>query len=172
MPCSFSGPIYYLSKPYQEVLDDYTKMHERQSAPDWYARKDFRDFLMEPESMAVFVPKDWTSIKDLAPMELQFKPDMPAVHKCHSRTINPKIFEPTKKEMERMCTFKNDDSDSPIAVPLVVAPKATAPFIVSGFYFIPHIQHESESAARFKFFHEMDLSSGTVCRAYQQQCFR
>ena len=172
MPCSFTGPMYYLSKPYQEVLDDYTKMHERQSAPDWYARKDFRDFLMEPESIAVFVPKEWTGIKDLVPLELQFKPDMPAVHKCHARTINPKIFEPTRKEMERMCTYMYDDSDSPIAVPLVVAPKATAPFIricgdyvwtnkfiVSGCYFIPHIQHELERAAGFKFFHEMDLTN-------------
>jgi len=34
MPCSFSGPMYYLSKPYQEVLGDYTKAHEKQSAPD------------------------------------------------------------------------------------------------------------------------------------------
>ena len=59
---------------------------------------------MEPEFIAMFVPKQWTGIKDLEPLELQFKPDMPAVHKCHARTINPKIFEPTKKEMERMCT--------------------------------------------------------------------
>ena len=111
------------------MLDDYTKMFEKQSAPDWYAQKDFRDFLMEPESKAVFVPKQWTGIKGLEPLELQFKPDMPAVHKCHARTINPKIFEPTKKEMERISTYMYDDSDSPIAVPLVVAPKATAPFI-------------------------------------------
>ena len=97
---------------------------------------------------------------------------MPAVHKCHARTINRKIFEPTRKEMERMCTYMYDDSDSPIAVPLVVAPKATAPFIricgdyvwtnkfiVSGCYFIPHVQHELERAAGFKFFHEMDLTN-------------
>ena len=64
--------------------------------------------------------------------------------------------------MERMFTYMYDDSDSPIAVPLVVAPKATAPFIricgdyvwtnkfiVSGCYFIPHIQ----------FFHEMNLTN-------------
>ena len=84
---------------------------------------------MEPESIAVFVPKEWTGIKDLVPLELQLKPDMPAVHKCHARTINPKILEPTRKVMERMRTYMYDDSDSPIAVPLVVAPKATAPFI-------------------------------------------
>ena len=103
---------------------------------------------------------------------MQFKPDMPAVHKYHARTINTKIFKPTKKGMERMCTYMYDDSDSPIAVLLVVAPKATAPFIcicgdyvwtnkfiVSGCYFIPHIQHKLERAAGFKFFHEMNLTN-------------
>ena len=172
MPCSFTRPMYYLSKPYEEVLEDYTKMHEKQAAPDWYARKEFRDFLMEPESIAVFVPKEWRGIKDIPPLELQFKPDMPATHKCHARSLNPKVFEPTKKEMERMCTYMYEDSDSPIAVPLVVALKATALFIricgdyvwtnkflVSGCYFIPQIQHELERAAGFKFFHEMDLTN-------------
>ena len=32
-------------------------------------------------------------------------------------------------------------------------------FTVSGCYFIPHIQHELERAAGFKFFHEMDLTN-------------
>ena len=41
MPCSFSGPMYYLSKPYQEVLDDCTKAHEKQSAPDGMHEKSF-----------------------------------------------------------------------------------------------------------------------------------
>jgi len=32
-------------------------------------------------------------------------------------------------------------------------------FVVSGCYFIPHIQHDSERAVRFKFFYEMDLTN-------------
>jgi hypothetical protein len=84
---------------------------------------------MDSKSIAVIVPKQWQGIKGIPPLELQFKPDMPAVHKCHARQLNPKIFEPTRKEMERMCTYMYEDSDSPIAVPLVVAPKATAQFI-------------------------------------------
>ena len=81
-----------------------------------------------------------------------------------------------------------EDPDNPIVVPLVVALKATAPFIcmggdyvrinkftVSGCYFIPHIQHDSEREVGFKFFQEMDLtntfSSGTIGRTYQQHAF-
>ena len=37
MPCSFSGPMYYLNKSYEEVLDNYTMLHEKQAAPDLYA---------------------------------------------------------------------------------------------------------------------------------------
>jgi hypothetical protein len=100
----------------------------------------------------VFVPKQWQGIQGIPTLELQFKPDMPAVNKFHARRLNPKIFELTRKEIERMCTYMYEDSNRPIAVPLVVAPKATAPFIrvcrdyvwtnkwiVSECYFIPHI---------------------------------
>jgi hypothetical protein len=67
-----------------------------------------------------------------------------------------------------MCTYMYDDSDSLIAVPLVVVPEATLPFIRicvdyvwtnkfmdSVCYFIPHIQHQLVKAAGFKFFYEM-----------------
>ena len=37
MPCLCSGPMYYLNKSYEEVLDDYTMLHEMQAAPDLYA---------------------------------------------------------------------------------------------------------------------------------------
>ena len=37
MSYSFSGPMYYLRKSYEEVLGDYTMLHEKQAAPDLYA---------------------------------------------------------------------------------------------------------------------------------------
>jgi hypothetical protein len=36
MLCSFSGPMFYMSKSYEEVVDDYTTLHEKQAAPTWY----------------------------------------------------------------------------------------------------------------------------------------
>ena len=33
----FPGPMYYLNKSYEEVLDNYTILHEKQAAPDLYA---------------------------------------------------------------------------------------------------------------------------------------
>ena len=51
--------MYYLTKSYEEVLDDYTILHEKQAAPDLYAWKDFHDLLLEPESIVEFNPKEW-----------------------------------------------------------------------------------------------------------------
>jgi len=99
-------------------------------------------------------------------------PDMPTEHRPPYRPINPKIFEATKAEFARMCKYIYTDSDSPIAVPLVVAPKATAPFIricgdyvwinqyvVAGHYYIPHVMHELEKAAGYKYFIDLDLTN-------------
>ena len=85
---------------------------------------------MEPESIVVFVPKEWREAKVMSLMELQLKPDMSTTHKCHDRPLNPMIFEATIEFMERMCTYMYEDSDNLIVVPQVVALKATTPLYV------------------------------------------
>ena len=120
MPCSFSGPMYCLTKSYEEVLDDYTMLHEKQAAPDLYAWKDFHDILMEPESIVVFVPKKWQETKNISLLELQIKSDMFATHKCYDRPLNPMIFEATIEFMKIMCTHMYEDSNNPIVVPLYI----------------------------------------------------
>ena len=122
--------MYCLTKSYEEVLDDNTMLHEKQAAPDLYAWKDFHDLLMEPESIVVFVPKEWQETKNISLLKMQLKSDMSATHKCYDRLLIPMIFEATIEFMERMCTCKYEDSDNPIVVSLVVALKATAPLYV------------------------------------------
>jgi len=85
---------------------------------------------MEPESIVVFVPKEWQETKNISLLELQIKSDMSATHKCYDRPLNPMIFEATIEYLERMCICMYEDSDNPIVVPLVVARKATAPLYV------------------------------------------
>jgi hypothetical protein len=85
---------------------------------------------MEPESIVVFVPKEWQETKNISLLELQIKSDMSATLKCYDRPLNPMIFEATIEFMERMCTCMYENSDNPTVVPLVVALKATAPLYV------------------------------------------
>ena len=85
---------------------------------------------MEPESIAVFVPKKWREVNDISLLELQSKSDMSATHKYYDRPLNPMLFEATIEFMERVCTYTYEDSDNLIVVPLVVALKAITPLYV------------------------------------------
>ena len=54
---------------------------------------------------------------------------MPARIKPYATKIPPALVQPARAEFERMLGYFYEASDSPWASPLVVASKATAPFI-------------------------------------------
>ena len=161
-----------MTKPWEEVYKDYVDMFQTHVADEW--RKDSRvmTLLQSEEALAVFVPKEWKGITGFDPVEFHFHEDMPKEHRPPYRPINPRLFEATKAEFARMCKYMYEDSDSAIAVPLVVAPKATSPFIricgdyawlnkylIVGHYYIPHVMHELEKAAGFEYFVDLDLTN-------------
>ena len=93
-------------------------------------------------------------------------------HRIRSRPINPNLYENAKKEFEILTQYMYKDSTSPWASPLVIAPKATAPFIrFCGDYrwlnqqmilpqaYIPHVQHEIEKAMVFRIFLDIDMTN-------------
>ena len=84
------------------------------------------DILSSDKALTVFAPGEWKGISGFEPLEFNFRSDMPTEHKAPYRPINPRIFQDTKKEFNRMCQYMYIDSDSPVASPLVVAPKATS----------------------------------------------
>ena len=61
--------------------------------------------------------KKWEGIK-CPPLELKVKADFPASHKIHSRPINPRMYQHTKLEFERLCQYMYTPSTSPWASPL------------------------------------------------------
>ena len=65
----------------------------------------------------------------MPPYHLDTKPGLPEFLKAHTRPIREILYKHAKTEFERMQTYFYVKSHSPIACPLVVAPKATAPFI-------------------------------------------
>lgn len=104
-PCSFTGPLYYLTKPYEEVLTDYYNMFDSHIAPEWRHDPRLLELLSSEEALAVFVPRVWTGIVGVDPIELEFSEDMPKTHKPFPRPLNPKMKEAAVKEFERMCTY-------------------------------------------------------------------
>ena len=172
VPCDFTGPLYYLSKPHEEVLEEYRNTFEEHVAEDWRKKTKVLELLNSEKARGVFCPAEWKGINGFEPLELQFKPDMPEVYKPAVRPINPRLYEDASKEFKRMEGYMYTDSDSPIASPLVIAPKATKPFIRIcgdyvwvnrwlhvGHYYIPHVMKELEKAAGYKYFMDLDLTN-------------
>ncbi len=87
------------------------------------------EFLRSDEIVPVFVPNNWTGINGIPPLKLEFSDDMPKKIKPQNRKVPPALCEATKKEFERMKEYFYVPSTSPVASPLVVAKKSTAPYI-------------------------------------------
>ena len=97
---------------------------------------------------------------------------MPEVMKPRARPVNPKLYEHAKKEFLRLMEYMYEKSSSDISSCLVIAPKATAPFIrfcgdyvginrfiVIGHYPIPHVQRQLEKIMKFCIFLDFDLAN-------------
>ena len=88
------------------------------------------------------------------------------------RSVREALYKDAKSEFDRMRTYFYETSTSPIASPLVIAPKATAPFIrLCGDYRpvnpyvsvpqepIPHLQQAIAKAAGFTIFVDLDMTN-------------
>jgi hypothetical protein len=119
----------------------------------------------------VFFPSTWKGIK-MAPYHLDTKPGLPDVLRARARPVRQALYQDAKTEFDRMRTYFYEPSTSPIACPLVIAPKATAPFIrLCGDYRpinpyisipqepIPHVQQSLAKAAGWKVFVDLDMTN-------------
>ena len=162
IPCSFRAILNFMEVPYEESLEVYKSSLDNHIGEFLKDSKRLRDILNSKEAKGVFVPKEWTGMKGFPELDLKFKPNFPESHRIRSRPVNPKLYEHAKKEFDRLSTYIYKESVSPWASPLVIAPKATAPFIrLCGDYrwlnpmvvlpqaYIPHVQHEIEKAMGF-----------------------
>jgi hypothetical protein len=135
-PVSFSDDILmYLTTTHEEAVETYLKDLEthipakaRENCSTVHGMCRFEHILRQDKYIKCFVPTEWNGL-NVAPLQLKVKPGMPDSLRPHPRPIRPDLYEPAKNEFNRMRTYFFDGSSSPIASPLVVAPKATTPFI-------------------------------------------
>ena len=108
----------------------------------------------------------------MEPYHLEVKPGMPDHLKARARPVRAALFQDTKTEFDRMRTYFYEMSTSPIACSLVVAPKATTPFIrLCGNYRpinpymcipqepIPYVQQSLAKAAGLNVFVDLDMTN-------------
>ena len=159
----------YLDKDYDVAIKEYHELLESNIHKEFKENSRIIELMRSQVALDVFVKKEWTGINQYE-LDLDVDEDMPKILKPLSRRINPKIYEVARKEFERLCDYFYTDSDSPIASPLVIADKATHPFVrfcgdyktinkylKKGHYPIPHIEDEIGRIIGFKIFIDIDL---------------
>jgi hypothetical protein len=172
-PCSFTGPLYYLGKPYLEAVQQYKDLISTHVSSQFLlAVPDLTDFLTSDIALSVFVPEHWTGITGITPIDLQFSEQLPLSLRPKARPVNPSLYDNAEKEFKRLQTYFYVPSDSSIASCLVIAPKATAPFIrlcgdyvtinryiSTGHYYIPNVQNALTKASGYSVFIDLDWTN-------------
>ena len=173
-PCSFRGPLHYLSMPYAEAKREYLDLLPEHIEPAFAAATGIMNLMKSDLALKVFLPEKWEGVNGIPPIKLRMRDDMPKRIKPPARPINPRLYATAKSEYDRLCGYFYRPSDSPISSPLVVAPKATFPFIrfcgdysntvnrytSAANYPIPKVLHSLEKIVKYKVFLDFDLTNG------------
>jgi hypothetical protein len=170
-PVSFRVPTNFLGDSFESAFGEYESLLATHIDPDFAASTDIVA-QMRTKWYPIFVPRDWTGITGIDPVSITLKPGFPERLKPPARPINPKLFQVAKTEFDRLSKYFYVPSQSPIASPLVIAPKATKPFVrICGDYTpinkymvpnqtpIPNVRHSLNKIFQFKVFFDLDMSN-------------
>ena len=170
-PTAFRISRDFLGIPIEAVINAFREKLDAKISPDFASATDVKEKLVEMW-WPVFCPVDWTGINGISPIELETKEGMPDVIRAPIRPVHPSKFSAFKKEFARMQKYFYVDSDSPIASPMVIADKATDPYLrLCGGYvtvnkylicprlYLPSVKSQLDKAREFKYFIDLDLSN-------------
>ena len=172
-PCSFRGPLHFLNNTHAESVKEYYDLFSTHISPDFIAAvPEIIAYMKSDIAVSVFVPTKWTGITGVEPLKLVFANTLPKIMRPKARSVNPSMLVNAKKEFDRLCQYFYEPSTSPIASCLVIAPKATSPFIrLCGDYVqinkhisiphypIPNVQQALYKALGFMYFIDLDWAN-------------
>jgi hypothetical protein len=171
LPCSFSWVLHYMEMSHDDALKEYHDLLDTHVDKEFSAATPILQLLRD-EGVKAFVPQNWDGIKGIPPIELRWKDGLPASLKPRARPVNPRLFEDAQREFNRLLKYFYEPSTSPHASCLVIAPKATSPYIrfcgdyvtINSFIETPHtpiprVQHALERIMQFSIFLDFDLAN-------------
>ena len=152
-------------REYFELLPNHISKAMMEACPQ------VMDLMRSEMAQEIFAPSSWPGMK-VPPAVMDVVGTLPTRLTPRARPIRPALYEAAKKEFDRLRQYFYVDSRSPIASPLVIAPKATAPFIrYCGDYRevnklisipqqpIPIVQHELVKASHFRVYVDLDMAN-------------
>ncbi len=172
-PLSFNEDILHFMEmsveesrnEYFALLPSHISEEMKQQCPEIF------ELLQSEDAQEIFAPSTWEGMK-VPEAVLVIVGTLPARLSPKARPIRPELYEQAKTEFTRLLKYFYVPSDSPIASALVIASKATAPFIrLCGDYrpvnifisipqdFIPIVQYELIKAAQFKVYVDLDMAN-------------
>ena len=170
LPSANSFAIHYLTMSVEDARQEFLDQFSTQVNKEM-AKQCPKVFDILREYMHVFVPTQWNGINGFDDIELEFSPDMPKSIKPPARYYNPRLMELAKSEFDRLCSYHYVPSTSPWCSPLVIASKATAPYMrfavdcKANKYIrtmhtpIPNPQEAIVKMTGYKFFLDIDLKN-------------
>lgn len=177
VPIAFSEDILnFMEVSPEEARIEYLSMLDQHVSEGMkLAIPKIMSLLQSDLALDVFVPSEWNGMK-VPPVMMQIVGELPSRMYARPRPVRNELYEAAKKEFDRLKTYFYVDSESPIASPLVIAPKATLPYIrfcgdyrrINTFISIPQqpipiVHLEIMKAAQFKYFVDLDM-----CNSFHQ----
>ena len=172
-PLSFSEDILkFMEMPVEESRKEYFDMISSHVGEEMKLKcPKIMERLRTEECVETFAPSRWDGIK-VDPVILHTIGTLPKEMQVRARPVRKDLYAHAKMEFERLSAYFYEPSTSSIASPLVIAPKATAPFIrfcgdyreVNKFIKIPQqpipiVKHELMKAASFKVYVDLDMAN-------------
>ena len=112
----------------KQDTDEYLTLLHKNITPAMLKRPTFRTY-METTAKEVFVPQEWLGISGIDPIHLNFDPNMPKERYVRPRPIHPSKIDAVRAELARLHRYLYILAKSPWVSPIVVANKATPPYI-------------------------------------------
>ena len=134
-PSNFTEPLLQMSQTREEQLKKFMEEQKDRVSDTMISNTKILE-LLNSKGTQVFIPDgEWRGLQGLEELypeglELNWKDEIKDLRSnCKARPINPKLYEAVKQEFARLRKYFYIPSDSKVVSPLVIAPKATPPYV-------------------------------------------
>ena len=172
-PLSFNEDVLrFMETPIEVSRQEYLDSLPDHISKEWMEHNPkILQLLRKVSCIDLFAPTAWNGLK-IDPVKLETVGVLPTRLSPQARPVRSELFENAKKEFDRLLKYFYELSTSSIASPLVIAAKATAPFlrfcgdyrVVNKYIKIPQTPipipvHELQKAAKFHVFVDIDMAN-------------
>lgn len=181
VPSSFGDVLMYLTTSRDEAIRKHNELVDEHVSPEFKKHcPGITDYLKSEEVLQTFLPDSWKGFTNIQAVgansndeiEIDFLDNFPTSMPVQPRHIPERLKGVAIDELQRLDTYLYRISNSSVASPLVIAPKATAPFIrIAGDYrevnkyvrinqeYIPRAYDEVMKCRNFRIYIDMDMTN-------------